>query len=68
MKLKALRALDNLECLNVRFREGKPWFIGRTPKTTVYLLERSELWINRIGGFVLGFLSGLALAWLTKGF
>ena len=59
--LNVLRALENCGCVKLRFPFGHsiPYSIMRGERSEIYLIERSELWTNRVFSFILGIASTL---------
>ena len=51
---KALKALEAKEYIVIRIGDYDPIAIGLTGNGTLYLLERSEIWKNRIWAFISG--------------
>ena len=62
-----LKELDRMQCLNVRFNSsGAVISISLdNSKGSIYTLERSEVWMNRILGFIAGLLTAFATGWVN---
>lgn len=59
---KALAALSNIGCVKVhKAWGGHIMDIVLLDKYATYQLERFDLWVNRIAGFVLGVISGVLI-------
>lgn len=43
-----------------------PYHVALGTKGPIYLLERSELWMNRIAGFICGILTSVIVGYLLK--
>nr|DAU39047.1 MAG TPA: hypothetical protein [Caudoviricetes sp.] len=54
-----LFALQEVNCIEIDYADNKIWFIRRGEKPYLYLIERSELLVNRIISFILGIASTL---------
>lgn len=54
-----LSALQEANCIKIDYADNKIWFIRRGEKPYLYLIERSELLVNRIISFILGIASTL---------
>ena len=54
-----LSALQEANCIKIDYADDRIWFIMRGEKPRLYLIERSELWVNRIISFILGIASTL---------
>ena len=54
-----LSALQEANCIEIEYADNTIWFIHRGQKPRLYLIERSELWRNRIISFILGIASTL---------
>lgn len=59
--IKVLRALENCGCVKLSFPFGHsiPYSIKRGERSEIYLIERSELWANRVFSFIIGIASTL---------
>ena len=56
-----LSALQEANCIEIEYADNTIWFIHRGQKPRLYLIERSELWVNRIISFILGIASALLI-------
>lgn len=56
-----LFALQEANCIKIDYADNKIRFIRRGEKPRLYLIERSELWVNRIISFILGIASALLI-------
>lgn len=56
---ETLSALQEANCIEIKYADNKIWFIHRGEKPRLYLIERVELWRNRIISFILGIASTL---------
>lgn len=54
-----LSALQEANCIEIEYADNTIWFIHHGQKPRLYLIERSELWVNRIISFILGIASTL---------
>lgn len=54
-----LSALQEANCIKIDYADDRIWFIMRGEKPRLYLIERSELLVNRIISFILGIASTL---------
>lgn len=63
-RLKILKALEASQCVSLDRTDGsnRPVCIREGKKASIYTLERSEIWMNRI----IGFIAGIATAVLTE--
>lgn len=59
LKQKALIALADLKVIRLSYTDNHMSSISRMQGSTLYLLARSEIWMNRIGGFAVGIMSAL---------
>lgn len=63
-----LESLAALDCIELYYADNQIYSLAYTSQGTLYLLGRSELWINRIGGFISGFATSvvakLILDWI----
>jgi len=53
-KMATLRRLSDAGAVKLTFYSNELLSIRRLPGASLYLLERSELWVNRIAGFIVG--------------
>ncbi len=58
-KLKVLLALEASECICITWADGynHPLCIREGKRASLYVLERSEIWLNRFLGFIAGILT-----------
>ena len=56
-----LAALKANNCIDITYADNKPYFISYRNDAINYILARSEVWTNRILGFVLGVISSLVV-------
>lgn len=56
-----LSALQEANCIKIDYADDRIWFIMRGENPRLYLIERSELWANRIISFILGIASALLI-------
>lgn len=60
--------LIDLGCIDVKYEDDKPYFLSLKNHAYTYRLERSEVWLNRIGGFLCGviatILAEILSAWI----
>ncbi|WP_458457509.1 hypothetical protein [Pseudobutyrivibrio sp.] len=60
--LMIMEQMNLIECK--RAMGGAIYDIKRGSQSQIYSLERSELWFNRIAGFIAGLLSGLTIQFI----
>lgn len=67
-KLKVLRALQAVGCVNLSCPDNsnRPYVIRAGERSSLYTLERSELWLNRIIGFIAGILTTVAADYIIR--
>lgn len=61
-----LYRLRDAECVNLKIYDKEIKAITRGTRTTLYLLERTEIWANRFFSFVSGALATLLADWLIR--
>jgi len=66
LKQKALIALADLKVIRLSYTDNHLSSISRMQGSTLYLLGRSELWINRIAGFLCGIVFSLVIESLIR--
>lgn len=59
-----LTRLEQLQCIKLNKTLSGIYDINQGPKSTLYTLERSELWFNRICSYVFGIISGLIISFV----
>lgn len=66
--LKAFHALEANSYVKGFYIDGCdiPCHVQLATKGHIYLLERSEIWMNRISGFICGVLTSVAAAYLLR--
>lgn len=68
--LRTLHLLEEAECIVCRYpmQSNFPYWIARGSKSEIYFTQRSELWANRIFGFIVGILTTVLSAWIISSF
>lgn len=61
----ALSILDHKGYVSILFADDEPYSIALTGSGSLYLVERSELWLNRVVSFFAGVASTVLAAWLS---
>lgn len=66
--LKAFQALEANSYVSAFYADGNdfPIFVGLGKKGPVYMLERFEIWCNRIAGFVCGIFTSVLAGMLLN--
>lgn len=67
-KLKVLKALQSAGCVTLSCLDNssRPYAIRPGEKSSLYVLERSELWLNRIISFIAGILTTMAAHYMIQ--
>lgn len=67
-KLKVLKALQSVGCvvLSCPDNSNRPYVIRAGERASLYSLERSELWLNRIVSFIAGILTSVAAHYIIQ--
>ena len=67
-KLKALKALQSAKCVTLSYHDNsnRPYAIRPGESSSLYALERSELWRNRIISFIAGILTTVAAHYIIQ--
>ena len=67
-KLKVLKSLEAAGCvvLSCHDNSNRPYAIRPGGKSSLYALERSELWLNRIISFIAGILTTVAADYIIR--
>lgn len=67
-KLKTLKALQAAECVSLSYADNsnRPYAISEGAKSSVYVLERHEIWTNRLWGFLAGILTSVAAHYIIQ--
>lgn len=64
--LRALYALNKLNCVSIQFASDQIYAVYRGDQADLYLIQRSELWFNRICAYILGIISSFVVQWLIR--
>lgn len=67
-RLKVLKALQAAGCvvLSCHDNSNRPYVIRAGEQSSLYTLERSELWLNRIISFIAGILTTVAANYIIR--
>lgn len=67
-RLKTLRALDSAQCVSLSYADNsnRPFMICPGERSSLYVLERSELWLNRVISFIAGILTSVAAHYIIE--
>lgn len=67
-RLKVLKALQASGCVLLSYHDNsnRPFAIRAGEHSSLYALERSELWLNRIISFIAGVLSTIAANYIIQ--
>lgn len=65
---RALSALADIGCVKILYTDNKINSVYRGKKADTYLMQRSELWFNRIVAYVAGIISSFLVQWLIRTF
>lgn len=67
-KLKTLKALQSVECVVLSYADNssRPYAIREGAKSSIYILERHEIWANRFWGFIAGILTAVASQYIIQ--
>lgn len=67
-KLKTLKALQSAGCaiLYCADNSNRPYAIGEGENSALYIVERSEIWMNRIVGYIAGILTSVAAHYIIQ--
>lgn len=61
-----LAALKANNCIDIAYADNKPYFISYRSEAINYILARSEVWTNRVLGFVFGVISSLIVKFILS--
>lgn len=64
--LKTLRALESAQCVSLSYADNsnRPFMICPGEQSSLYVLERSEVWLNRVISFIAGILTTVAAQYI----
>ena len=67
-KLKTLHALHSAECVSLSYADNssRPFMICPGERSSLYVLERSELWLNRFISFIAGIFTSVAAHYVIE--
>lgn len=67
-KLEVLKALQSIDCviLSCPDNSNRPYVIRAGENSSIYFLERFELWLNRIVSFIAGILTTVAAHYIIQ--
>lgn len=65
-EMRALKALAAQNAVILDYSYDEICAVGQSDGEITYLLERSELWFNRIVSFILGILTTVAVQYLIR--
>ena len=63
---RTLKALAAVNAVDLDEGDDKICAVGKSDGEITYLLERSELWFNRIASFILGIITAVVIEWLIR--
>jgi hypothetical protein len=61
-----LSALEANNCIDIQYADNRPCCIYYRNEAINYILARSEVWTNRVLGFVLGVISSLIVKFISS--
>lgn len=67
-KLKTLKALQAAECVSLSYADNSnhPYAIREGARSSIYILDRYEIWANRFWGFIAGILTAVASHYIIQ--